>query len=113
MRFNSFSDAVDKFYSSIEAQKNEQRLANAEREMTKKLENVRRDHDQRLKALDDVQAIQEQRGEYVQCNRDLIEKALLLIRYKKYSFINLSIVVRRNKWGKYVTDRHLLQFTKI
>lgn len=71
---------MDKFYSSIVAQKNDQRVLAAEKEATKKLENIKKDHEHRVKALEDVQQIQERRGEYVQYNRELIDKALLLIR---------------------------------
>lgn len=78
--FETISEAVDKFYSSIVSQKNDQRILAAEKEAAKKLENIKKDHEHRIKALEDVQHIQEQRGEYVQSNRELIEKALLLVR---------------------------------
>lgn len=80
LEFETFSEAVDKFYSSIVAQKSEQRILIAEKESFKKLENIKKDHEHRVKALEDVQQIQERRGEHVQYNRELIEKALLLIR---------------------------------
>uniref|UniRef100_A0A915DXK9 Uncharacterized protein n=1 Tax=Ditylenchus dipsaci TaxID=166011 RepID=A0A915DXK9_9BILA len=76
----SFSDAVDKFYSSIDAQKAEQKVSSVEKEAAKKLDNIRKDHEHRVKALEDVQLIQERRGEYVQYNRELVEQGLLLTR---------------------------------
>lgn len=79
--FSTFSDAVDKFYSSIESQKIEKKIVQVENETSKRLENIKKDHEQRLKALEDVQTIQEQRGELVQNNRELVEQALLLIRF--------------------------------
>lgn len=78
--FPTFSDAVDKFYSSIESQKIEKKIVQVENETSKRLENIKKDHEQRLKALNDVQAIQEKRGELVQYNRKLVDQALLLIR---------------------------------
>lgn len=79
--FPTFSDAVDKFYSSIESQKIEKKIVQVENETSKRLENIKKDHEQRLKALNDVQAIQEKRGELVQYNRKLVDQALLLIRF--------------------------------
>lgn len=82
LEFENFSEAVDKFYSSIIAQKNEQRILNAEKEAERKLDNIKKDHEHRIMALEEVQAIQEKKGELVQCNREVVEQAMLLIRYE-------------------------------
>ncbi|KAI1707999.1 nuclear export mediator factor Nemf [Ditylenchus destructor] len=76
----SFSESVDKFYSSIDSQKAEQRIMAVEKDASRKLDNIKKDHEHRLKALEEVQVIQERRGEYLQYNRDLVEQALLLTR---------------------------------
>uniref|UniRef100_A0A183CCC2 NFACT-R_1 domain-containing protein n=1 Tax=Globodera pallida TaxID=36090 RepID=A0A183CCC2_GLOPA len=80
LEFGTFSEAVDKFYSSIETQKAEHRVLGAEREAEKKLENVRRDHGNRIQALAEVQQIQERRAELILLNRELVEKALYFLR---------------------------------
>lgn len=51
-----------------------------ENEATKKLENVKRDHERRLKALDELQENQQKRAELIEMNRDLVDQCLTVIR---------------------------------
>jgi predicted ribosome quality control (RQC) complex YloA/Tae2 family protein len=78
--FPSFSEAVDTFYSLLDDQKAEQQAMAAEKEAVKKLNNVKKDHETRIKALEEVQITQQQRAERIELNRELVEKALALVR---------------------------------
>uniref|UniRef100_A0A914EJD4 Nuclear export mediator factor NEMF n=1 Tax=Acrobeloides nanus TaxID=290746 RepID=A0A914EJD4_9BILA len=79
--FPSFSEAVDTFYSLLDDQKAEQQAMAAEKEAVKKLNNVKKDHETRIKALEEVQITQQQRAERIELNRELVEKALALVRF--------------------------------
>jgi predicted ribosome quality control (RQC) complex YloA/Tae2 family protein len=79
--FPTFSDAVDNFYSQLDSQKVQQRSVQMENEAVKKLENVKRDHDKRLRALDDVQVKQQKRAELIEMNRELVEQCLTVVRW--------------------------------
>lgn len=50
--FATFSQAVDEFFSARESQKLDVRAKQQEKAAVKKLQNIERDHEQRLKALD-------------------------------------------------------------
>ncbi len=50
--FATFSQAVDEFFSARESQKLDVRAKQQEKAVVKKLQNIERDHEQRLKALD-------------------------------------------------------------
>lgn len=49
--------------------------------------NVRRDHEQRIKALEEVQEIKEDHAEYIQYNREIVDQAILIVRYNQYFLI--------------------------
>lgn len=51
------SQAVDEFFSKMESQKLDMKALQQEKHALKKLENVRRDHEQRLEALHQAQVI--------------------------------------------------------
>lgn len=51
------SQAVDEFFSKMESQKLDMKALQQEKHALKKLENVRRDHEQRLEALHQLQVI--------------------------------------------------------
>lgn len=55
LELSTFSEAVDKFYSSIEAQKAGQRVLQVEREAEKRVDNIKKDHQYRLKGLEELQ----------------------------------------------------------
>ncbi|KAL3102029.1 hypothetical protein niasHS_003438 [Heterodera schachtii] len=102
LEFETFSEAVDKFYSSIETQKAEQRILGAEKEAEKKVQNVRRDHENRIQALSEVQQVQERRAELVLLNKELVEKALYLMRI---AIANMSWA-DIEPWLKTIADQH-------
>jgi predicted ribosome quality control (RQC) complex YloA/Tae2 family protein len=78
--FPSFDMAVDEFFSSLESQKIDMRAIQQEREAMKKLANVRKDHDQRLMALEQTQEMDKQRAELITRNQQLVENAILAVR---------------------------------
>lgn len=78
--FPTFNEAVDEFFSSMESQKLEMKALQQEREALKKLENVRKDHDQRLIALEKTQHVDKQKAELITRNQELVERAILAIQ---------------------------------
>uniref|UniRef100_A0A1I7XUU7 Protein kinase domain-containing protein n=1 Tax=Heterorhabditis bacteriophora TaxID=37862 RepID=A0A1I7XUU7_HETBA len=64
----------------METQKQEQRALNIEREALKKFENVKKDQDSRLLALTECQKKQKLMGDRIIFNKDLVERALVVIR---------------------------------
>lgn len=78
--FDTFNQAVDEFFSSLESQKLELRALQQEREAMKKLENVKKDHDQRLLALEKTQAVDKQKAELITRNQELVENAILAVQ---------------------------------
>ncbi|KAJ3648826.1 hypothetical protein Zmor_020598 [Zophobas morio] len=78
--FSSFNVAVDEFFSSLESQKLELRALQQEREALKKLENVKKDHTQRLLALEKTQEIDKQKAELITRNQELVDKAILAVQ---------------------------------
>lgn len=78
--FSSFNEAVDEFFSSMESQKIEMKALQQEKEALKKLENVRKDHDQRLVALEQTQYVDKQKAELITRNQELVERAILAIQ---------------------------------
>jgi predicted ribosome quality control (RQC) complex YloA/Tae2 family protein len=71
---------VDEFFSSLESQKLELRALQQEREALKKLENVKKDHSQRLIALEKTQEIDKQKAELITRNQELVDKAILAVQ---------------------------------
>lgn len=78
--FSSFNEAVDEFFSSLESQKLELKAVQQERDAMKKLENVRKDHEQRLKALEQTQNVDKQKAELITRNQELVDRAILAIQ---------------------------------
>lgn len=78
--FDTFNLAVDEFFSTLEGQKIELKAMQQEREALKKLENVKKDHSQRLIALEKTQEIDKQRAELITRNQQLVDSAILAIQ---------------------------------
>ena len=78
--FESFDAAVDNFFSQIESQKIDAKAMQKEAASIKKLENVKKDHEQRIKQLKEDQDLDKQKGELIELNDQLVEKALIIIR---------------------------------
>nr|XP_023014500.1 nuclear export mediator factor NEMF homolog [Leptinotarsa decemlineata] len=80
VEFATFNEAVDVFFSSLESQKLELRAVQQERDAMKKLENVRKDHDHRLEALERTQDIDRQKAELITRNQKLVDSAIFSIQ---------------------------------
>ncbi|XP_076284516.1 nuclear export mediator factor NEMF homolog Clbn [Lasioglossum baleicum] len=78
--FLSFDVSVDEYFSAMEGQKLDLKALQQEREALKKLENVRKDHDQRLVSLEKTQEVDEQKAELISRNQTLVDNAILAIQ---------------------------------
>ncbi|XP_014480395.1 PREDICTED: nuclear export mediator factor NEMF homolog [Dinoponera quadriceps] len=78
--FDSFDAAVDEYYSTMEGQKLDLKALQQEREALKKLENVKKDHDQRLITLEKTQEVDKQKAELISRNQTLVDNAILAIQ---------------------------------
>uniref|UniRef100_A0A182RTH0 NFACT RNA-binding domain-containing protein n=1 Tax=Anopheles funestus TaxID=62324 RepID=A0A182RTH0_ANOFN len=78
--FDSFTIAVDEFYSSLESQKIDLKAFAQEREALKKLSNVKTDHAKRIEELTKVQLEDRKKAELITRNQDLVNKALLAVQ---------------------------------
>lgn len=91
--FPSFNEAADEFYSSMESQKLEMKALQQEREALKKLENVKKDHDQRLVALEKTQHVDKQKAELITRNQELVEQAILSIQSLLANQVGKELIV--------------------
>ncbi|XP_066585470.1 ribosome quality control complex subunit NEMF homolog [Prorops nasuta] len=78
--FDSFDMAVDEYFSTMEGQKLDLKALQQEREALKKLENVKKDHDQRLMSLEKTQELDKQKAELITRNQVLVDNAILAIQ---------------------------------
>ncbi|CAI9591240.1 unnamed protein product, partial [Staurois parvus] len=72
--------AVDEFYSKMEGQKIDIKALHLEKQALKKLENVRKDHEQRLETLQHTQEIDKSKGELIEMNLDIVDRAVQVVR---------------------------------
>lgn len=80
LEFDTFDKAVDEFFSKMESQKIDMKALQQEKQALKKLENVKRDHEQRLEALHQAQEVDRIKGELVEMNLPVVERALQVVR---------------------------------
>nr|XP_019953624.1 PREDICTED: nuclear export mediator factor NEMF isoform X1 [Paralichthys olivaceus] len=80
LEFDTFDKAVDEFFSKMESQKIDMKALHQEKQAMKKLENVKRDHEQRLEALHQAQEVDRVKGELVEMNLPVVERALQVVR---------------------------------
>uniref|UniRef100_A0A673C6V3 Ribosome quality control complex subunit NEMF n=1 Tax=Sphaeramia orbicularis TaxID=375764 RepID=A0A673C6V3_9TELE len=80
LEFDSFDKAVDEFFSKMESQKIDMKALQQEKQALKKLENVKKDHEQRLEALHQAQEVDRIKGELVEMNLPIVERALQVVR---------------------------------
>lgn len=82
----------------MESQKLEMRAFQQERDALKKLENVRKDHDQRLLALEKTQEVDKQKAELITRNQALVDQAILAVQSALASQVNFNIVFLINEF---------------
>ncbi|NWY03110.1 NEMF factor, partial [Nothoprocta ornata] len=80
LEFDSFNKAADEFYSKLEGQKIDLKALQQEKQALKKLENVRKDHEHRLEALQQAQEIDKIKGELVEMNLEVVDRAIQVVR---------------------------------
>ncbi|XP_007537808.1 ribosome quality control complex subunit NEMF isoform X1 [Erinaceus europaeus] len=80
IEFESFDKAVDEFYSKIEGQKIDIKALQQEKQALKKLDNVRKDHENRLEALQQAQEIDKLKGELIEMNLQIVDRAIQVVR---------------------------------
>ncbi|XP_015585729.1 nuclear export mediator factor NEMF homolog [Cephus cinctus] len=78
--FETFDLAVDEYFSTMEGQKLDLKALQQERDALKKLENVRKDHDQRLISLEKTQEVDKQKAELITRNQRLVDNAILAMQ---------------------------------
>ncbi|XP_078262175.1 ribosome quality control complex subunit NEMF isoform X1 [Rhinoraja longicauda] len=80
IEFESFDKAVDEFYSKIESQKIDIKALQQEKQALKKLDNVRKDLEKRLESLQVNQEYDKLKGELIEINLTVVDKAIEVIR---------------------------------
>lgn len=78
--YETFDKAVDEYFSSMEGQKLDLKVLQQEREVLKKLENVKKDQTQRLISLTQVQEEDKIKAELINRNQQLVDNAILAVR---------------------------------
>lgn len=79
LEFDNFNKAVDDFYSSIEGQKLESRLAEKEENARKKIEHAKQDQEKRLGGLQQVQELNVRKAQAIEANLARVEEAVAAI----------------------------------
>ncbi|XP_023345305.1 nuclear export mediator factor NEMF [Eurytemora carolleeae] len=79
LEFPSFNSACDTFFSQVEAQKIEMKSIQQEKNALKKLENVKKDHETRIRSLQEIQAADRRRGELIEMNNGVVENAIKVV----------------------------------
>ncbi|NXI99001.1 NEMF factor, partial [Psophia crepitans] len=80
LEFDSFNKAADEFYSKLEGQKIDLKALQQEKQALKKLENVRKDHEHRLEALQQAQEADKLKGELIEMNLEIVDRAIQVVR---------------------------------
>lgn len=79
IEFCSFNQAVDEFFSSVEAQKLESRLSEHEENARKKLGAARQDYEKRLSGLKQVQESHVRKAQAIETNLQQVQEAMAVI----------------------------------
>jgi predicted ribosome quality control (RQC) complex YloA/Tae2 family protein len=73
--FDGFNKAVDEFFSSIEGQKLESKLTEREQQAKRKLEKARKEHEDRIGGLQEVQQVNVRKAEAILANVHRVTEA--------------------------------------
>lgn len=79
LEFDGFNHTVDQFFSSIEGQKLESRLAEKEEAARKKLEHAKLDQEKRIGGLQEVQQLNVRKAQAIEANLSRVEEAAAAI----------------------------------
>ncbi|XP_053489715.1 ribosome quality control complex subunit NEMF isoform X2 [Ictalurus furcatus] len=97
VEFESFDKAIDEFFSKMESQKIDMKALQQEKQALKKLENVRKDHEQRLEALHQAQEVDRFKGELLEMNLPIVERAIQVVRSalaNQVDWAEISLIVK-------------------
>ncbi|ORX85024.1 hypothetical protein BCR32DRAFT_230078 [Anaeromyces robustus] len=78
--FPTFNEAVDEYYSKLEAQQMELKKKNTENAAQKKLDNVRRVQEDRIKGLEEACERSVEMAQAIEANQDYVDQLIQLIR---------------------------------
>lgn len=95
----------------MESQKIELKALHQEKEALKKLENVKKDHQQRLVALEKTQEIDKQKAELITRNQEIVEKAILAVQSALANQVYIQGVFKGEKslvFKKHLSKNYLL-----
>ena len=76
IEYDGFNKTVDEFFSSIEGQKLESRLAEREENAKRKLNAARQDHDKRIDGLQQVQELNVRKAQAIEVNLQRVQEAI-------------------------------------
>jgi predicted ribosome quality control (RQC) complex YloA/Tae2 family protein len=76
LEFDGFNKTVNEFFSSIEGQKLESRLAEREENAKRKLDAARQDHDKRIGGLQQVQELNVRKAQAIEANLQKVQEAI-------------------------------------
>lgn len=79
IRYDNFSEAVEDYFDHLQNQKSIQKAVSAEKAAAARLEKVRADQQERIRALEAQQDSLEHEAKTVQLNADSVDKALAVI----------------------------------
>ena len=79
LKFDDFKTACDQFFSQLEAQKIEMKTVQQEKAALKKLENVKKDHENRIKSLQELQALDRRKAELIELNSEIVNNGIKVI----------------------------------
>jgi len=78
--FPSFNEAVDEYYSKMEAQQMELKKKNTENVAQRKLDNVRKVQEDRIKSLEEASEKSVEMAQAIEANQDYVDQLIQLIR---------------------------------
>lgn len=79
VKFDSFNTACDQFFSQVEAQKIELKTVQQEKAAVKKLENVKKDHESRIRTLQELQDQDRRKAELIEMNSDIVNNGIKVV----------------------------------
>lgn len=101
--FTTFVQAVDEFYSNLESQKIDLKAFQQEREVLKKLSNVRDNHAARLEELAKAQLVDRHKAELITRNQVLVESVIYAMRSllaKQHSWLDIKDLIKQRQEQK-------------
>ena len=78
--FASYNESIDFYFYQQETQKIEMKSIQQERNVIKKLENIKNDHENRIKALQEIQEASTHKAYLIEVNLDLVNEAIKTVQ---------------------------------